>query len=246
MRVDRLRCPPAPRPLATVACAAALCVVSAVSAAQPANEIPADQTVPTLGSCRFHLPDKVTTIVYQAYSGRLHSDFRIPHSTTRVGRHQVIVKKEMSPVFVVLTGGESIQWDLRIQAGAKVAGVYVLGLGDQVVTGVPADVPLGFSIVRVSGSITSDEGQGCPSLSRESMVVDLRSVERVLTSEFGRIIDKLHFAEPVPCPYQECVSSAGSNGSWWARLFGRRRAPNKAQAADVRASGPFLVRSDSP
>jgi hypothetical protein len=240
-----LRCPPAPRRLAQIACAAALAVVSAVSAAQAATQAPADETVPMLGSCRFDLPAKVITIVHQASSGRLHSDFRVPRSTTRVGRHEVIVEKEISPVFVVLTGGESIEWDLRIQSGAKVAGIYVLGLGDQVVTGVPADVRLGFSIVRASGSINSDEGQGCPDLSRERMNLDLRSVERLLSREFGRTIDKAHVAEPIPCPYQECLSIAGQNGSWWARLFGGRRAPTKAQAADVRASGSFVVRNDS-
>ncbi len=245
-RVDRLRGPPAPRRLAKIACAAALCGVSVVSAAQSAEDVPADETIPTLGSCRFDLPDKVTTIVYQAYSGSLHSDFRIPRSIARVGRHEVIVKKEISPVFIVLTGGEPIEWDLQIQSGAKVAGIYVLGLGDQVVTGVPADVRLGFSIVRVGDSINSDEGQGCPHLARESMVLDLRAVERLLSGEFGRTIDKGNFAEPTPCPYRECSSVAGSNGSWWARLFGGRRAPTKAQAADVRASGPFVVRNDTP
>jgi hypothetical protein len=242
----RLRCPPAPRRLAKIAFAAALCVVGAVSAAQAAKVVPADETVPTLGSCRFDLPEKATTILYQAYSGSLHSDFRIPGSTTRVGRHEVVVEKEISPVFVVLTGGESIEWDLRIQSGAKLAGIYVLGLEDQVVTGVPADVRLGFSIVRADGSVNADAGQGCPDLSRERMGLDVRSVERILLSEFGRAIDKAHFAEPMPCPYQECLLTAGSNGSWWARLFGGRRAPAKAQAADVRASGPFVVRNDSP
>jgi hypothetical protein len=202
--------------------------------------------VPTLGSCRFGLPQKVTTIVHQASSGRLHSDFRIPHSTTRVGRHEAVVEKEISPVFVVLTGGEPIEWALRIQPGARVAGIYVLGLGDQVVTGVPADVPLGFSIARDSGSINSDAGQGCPDLARERIGLDLRSVERLLSGAFGRTIDKAHVAEPVACPYQECLSTAGSNGSWWERLFGGRRAPANAQAADVRASGPFVVRNDSP
>src|SRR5262249_49031449 len=244
MRVGRLRCPPAPRRLAKIAFAAALYVLSAVPAAQAANQGSAEETVPTLRACRFSLPDKVTTIVYQASSGRLHSDFRIPESTTRVGRHEVIVKKEMSPIFVVLMGGESIEWDLRIQSGAKVAGIYVLGLGDQVVTGVPAGVPLGFSIVRVGGS--ADEGQGCPDLSRERMGLGRRSVERLLSREFGRAIDNAHFAEPIPCPYQECLSIAGSNGSWWTRLFGGRRAPTKAQGADVRASGPFVVRNDAP
>jgi hypothetical protein len=78
------------------------------------------------------------------------------------------------------------------------------------------------------------------------MGLDLRSVERLLSSEFGRTIDKAYFAEPVPCPYQECLSIAGSNGSWWARLLGGRRAPTKAQAPDVRASGPFVVRNDAP
>ena len=245
-RVDGLRCPPAQR-LATMAFAAALCVVTAVAEAQ-AVEVPANETVPALGSCRFDLPEKATTIVYQAYSGSLHSDFRIPHSTTRVGRHEVIVKKETSPVFVVLTGGESIEWALRIQSGAKVAGIYVLGLEDQVVTGVPADVRLGFSIVRVSGSgsSNSDEGQGCFKLSQETMVLDLRSVERLLSREFGRTIDKLDFAEAASCPYQECSLMAGSSGSWWGRLFGGRHMPTKAQAADVRASGSFVVRNDSP
>jgi len=245
MRVDRLRCAPAPHRPAKMAFAAALCVVSAVSAAQAAEEVPANETVPALGSCRFGLPEKVTTIVYQAYSGSLHSAFRIPHSTARVGRHEVIVKKDVSPVFVVLTGGESIEWALRIPSGAKVAGIYVLGFGDQVVTGVPTDVPLGFSIVRGSGSINSDEGQGCPDLSRDRPGLDLRSVERLLLREFGRTIDKAYVAEPMSCPYQECLT-AGSNDSWWARLFGGRRAPTKAQAADVRASGPFVVRNDSP
>jgi hypothetical protein len=84
------------------------------------------------------------TIVYQASSGSLQSDFHIPHSTKRVGRQEIVVPNETAPVFIVLAGFESIQWNLRVQPGAKIAGVYVLGLADQVITGFQQTCGLAF------------------------------------------------------------------------------------------------------
>ena len=227
----------------------AISLVFAGTAANAGNEAPADETIPTLGSCRFHLPEKVSTIVYQAASGNLQSDFHIPHSTKRVGRQEIVVPNETAPVLIVLAGFESIQWNLRVQPGAKIAGVYVLGLADQVITGVPADVRVGFSVRRIGGDaaeMTLDEGQGCPSLkARNAALYDLKSIETLLSEEFGRQIDKAHIADSPPCPYQECSLLAATGRSWWQHLFGEKRAPSTAHAPDVRASGRFIVRNDA-
>jgi hypothetical protein len=236
--------------LPRLALVTAICLVFAGTAANAGKEAPADETIPTLGSCRFHLPEKVSTIVYQASSGSLQSDFHIPHSTKRVGRQEIVVPNETAPVFIVLAGFESIQWNLRVQPGAKIAGVYVLGLADQVITGVPADVRVGFSVRRIGGDaaeMTLDEGQGCPSLkARNAALYDLKSIETLLSEEFGRQIDKAHVADSPPCPYQECSLLAPAGRSWWQHLFGEKRAASTAHAPDVRASGRFIVRNDAP
>jgi hypothetical protein len=234
--------------LARLALVTAIGLVFAGTAASAGNEAPADETIPTLGSCRFHLPEKVSTIVYQASSGSLQSDFHIPHSTKRVGRQEVVVPNETTPVFIVLAGSESIQWNLRVQTGAKIAGVYVLGLADQVITGVPADVRVGFSVRRIgdAAEMTLDEGQDCPSLkTRNGALYDMKSIETLLSEEFGRQIDKAHVADSPPCPYQECSLLAAGGRSWWQHLFGEKRAASTAHAPDVRASGRFIVRNDA-
>jgi hypothetical protein len=235
--------------LRRLALVTAISLVFAGTAANAGEETPADETIPTLGSCRFHLPEKVSTIVYQASSGSLQSDFHIPHSTKRVGRQEIVVPNETAPVFIVLAGVESIQWNLRVQPGAKIAGVYVLGLADQVITGVPADVRVGFSVRRIAGDaaeMTLDEGQGCPSLkARNAALYDLKSIETLLSEEFGRQIDKAHIADSPPCPYQECSLLAAPGRSWWQHLFGEKRATSTAHAPDVRASGRFIVRNDA-
>jgi hypothetical protein len=240
---------PITRDLSRLALVTAICLVFAGTAANSGNEAPADETIPTLGSCRFHLPEKVSTIVYQASSGSLQSDFHIPHSTKRVGRQEIVVPNETAPVFIVLVGFESIQWNLRVPPGAKIAGVYVLGLADQVITGVPADVRVGFSVRRIAGDaaeMTLDEGQGCPSLkARNAAPYDLKSIETLLSEEFGRQIDKAHVADSPPCPYRECSLLAASGRSWWQQLFGEKRAASAAHAPDVRASGRFIVRNDA-
>ncbi len=175
------RRPPMTCDLPGLALVTAIGLAFAGTAANAGNEAPADETIPTLGSCRFNLPEKVSTIVYQASSGSLQSDFHIPHSTKRVGRQEIVVPSETAPVFIVLAGFESIQWNLRVQLGAKIAGVYVLGLADQVITGVPADVRVGFSVRRTGGDaaeMTLAEGQDCPSLkARNAVLYDLRSIE---------------------------------------------------------------------
>jgi hypothetical protein len=219
--------------LPRLALVTAISLVFAGTAANAGKEAPADETIPTLGSCRFHLPEKVSTIVYQASSGSLQSDFHIPHSTKRVGRQEIVVPNETAPVFIVL---------------AKIAGVYVLGLADQVITGVPADVRVGFSVRRIgdAAEMTLDEGQGCPSLkARNAAFYDLKSIETLLSEEFGRQIDKAHVADSPPCPYQECSLLAAAGRSWWQHLFGEKRAGSTAHAPDVRASGRFIVRNDA-
>jgi hypothetical protein len=234
--------------LPRLALVTAISLVFAGTAANAGKEAPADETIPTLGSCRFHLPEKVSTIVYQASSGSLQSDFHIPHSTKRVGREEIVVPNETAPVFIVLAGFESIQWNLRVQPGAKIAGVYVLGLADQVITGVPADVRVGFSVRRIgdAAEMTLDEGQGCPSLkARNAAFYDLKSIETLLSEEFGQQIDKAYVADSPPCPYQECSLIAAAGRSWWQHLFGEKRAATTARAPDVRASGRFIVRNDA-
>ncbi|MES5484792.1 hypothetical protein QMZ05_18710 [Bradyrhizobium sp. INPA03-11B] len=226
----------------------AMGLVFAGTTANAGSEAPADETIPTLGSCRFHLPESASTIVYQASSGSLQSDFHIPHSIKRVGRQEIVVPNETAPVFIVLAGFESIEWSLRVQPNAKIAGVYVLGLADQVITGVPAGVRIGFSVRRIgdTAEMTSDEGQGCPSLKARNVALsDLRSIETLLSEEFGRQIDKAHVAHPLPCPYRECLLLAKGGRSWWQRLFGETRAASTAHAPDVRASGRFIVRNDA-
>ena len=239
---------PMTRDLPGLALVTAIGLVFAGTAASAGKEAPADETIPTLGSCRFHLPEKVSTIVYQASSGNLQSDFHIPHSTKRVGRQDILVPNETAPVFIVLAGFESIQWNLRVQPGAKIAGVYVLGLADQVITGVPADVRVGFSVQRIgdAAEMTLEEGQGCPSLkARNAALYDLKSIETLLSEEFGRQIDKAHVAHSPPCPYQECSLLAAAGRSWWQHLFGEKPAASTAHAPDVRASGRFTVRNDA-
>jgi hypothetical protein len=217
--------------------------IGSATAANAGKVVPANETIPAIGSCRFDLPETVSTIVYLASSGRDHSDFRIPRNIERVGRQKIVLPHINLPAFVVLSGSEAMQWDLRIRPGAKIAGILVLGIGDQVVTGVPPGVMVGFSIRSNDRRSFSNAGQGCPDLAETNGGFDLKSIERILHEDFKRPIDQGEIVEAMACPYQECRPNPG--GRLWHWLTALFKAPTNPQASDVRASGRFIVRNDA-
>ncbi len=244
MRFSRLlhRQAQALRPGLVRAAALGAAVVGAVTAACAGErDVPAPtETVPKLGSCGFDFSTSVETTVHLVSSGSLRSEYRIPHSIARLGRHVVPVPKEASSTFVVLAGREPVHWDFHVAPGARIAGVLVLGLGHQVVTGVPAGTEVGFSILESDGS--ADEGPNCPHLSAARARFDLRSIEKLLIDEFGRPIDRAEVGAPLPCPYQECTTLGRPRPSLWQRIVDYWTAPGSPQATEVRASGRFIFR----
>ena len=192
---------------------------------------------PDLGSCRFRMPPNATTIAYYTYGGPNSSRYRLFHEpNTYLGRQPVIIPKRETPVFVVLVSYGPTEWDLRIDPGAAVAAVLVLGYQDQIVSNMPAATPIGFSI------FTGEHGSECPTTSSWWANTSLTEVlPRMLNLEFGRRMNEFYNSSHQDCSYFMCERSpkisAQPAPSFWSRLFGEAK-PEGA----VRTSARLVLR----
>jgi hypothetical protein len=204
--------------------------------AAKAGEVKAgDLKAGDLGSCSVFLPPKTTTIVYDTYGGGLPSKYRLlDEPNSHLGRTEITVPKKDSPLFLVLVSYSATEWDLNIQPGAQIKEILVLGYEHQIVSHVPPNTEVGFSIF-VGGA-----GRGCPSGVYWTQG-DLRSkLKPMLNGRFSRGIDEYYSSSSQECVKAGCLGFSKAvkepEGSFWSRLFGPK-APAAPETADsVRAS----------
>jgi hypothetical protein len=212
----------------------AVCLLLAGSIATAAPVV-AQTIEPDLGSCRFGLPKDVTTIVYDSYGGGLDGRYRSVEGGASFGRILFKVPKRDTAVFVVLyTGGG--EWEMLVEPGAELAGVLVLSDSDQVVvTNVPAQTQVGFSIHQDIDGNKGGQGSGCPTGIRyDQMRSDQpTTLRRFMDFEFSRRVHEHHRSnvhafgsyvwpecEFVTCEGRRPPSLAGAAmPGFWSRLF---------------------------
>jgi len=199
-----------------------------------------DLKVGDLGSCSVLLPPKTTTIVYDTYGGGLPSKYRLlDEPTSYLGRTQITVPNRDSPLFLVLVSYSATEWDLNIQPGAQIKEILVLGYEHQIVSHVPPNTEVGFSI------FVGGEGRGCPNGVYWTQG-DLRSkLKPMLNGRFSRRIDEYYSSASQECVKAGCLGFSKAvkepEGSFWSRLFGSK-APAAPEAADsVRASATLQI-----
>lgn len=229
------------------AVAMALTLLAPPSAARAAKLEAGAKRAPQsdLGTCRFNLPKKVTTIVYDTYGGGLPSKYRLeaqPH--TYLGRQEVRIPKRDTPVFLVFSSYGPTEWDLRIDPGAQIAAILVVGTNDQIVSNIPPKTDVAFS------TLASGAGWDCPT-GVTWTDQDLQSKLRpMLDNEFSRPIDEYYRRSSGECVYVGCGGDANWQGkseakpsvSLWSRMFGPSQPPMAKVAGEVRTSGPLLIR----
>ena len=193
-----------------------------------------------LGSCSVFLRPNTTTIVYDTYGGGLPSKYRLlDEPTSYLGRTQITVPKKDSPLFLVLVSYSATEWDLNIQPGAQIKEILVLGYHHQIVSHVPPNMEVGFSIY-VGGA-----GRGCPN-GVYWTEGDLRSkLKPMLNGRFSRRIDEYYSSSSQECVKAGCLGFSKAvkepEGSFWSRLFGSK-APAAPETADsVRASASLQI-----
>ncbi len=224
-----------------VACLAAVSVIGLVldTTIRVPQSIAAEQALPTpdLGSCRFRLPRNSKTIAYYTYGGSQSSKYRLFYEpNTYLGRQPVVIPKREAPLFVVLVSYGPIEWDLRIQPEAEVAGVLVLGYGDQIVSNIPEATSIGFSIY------TGQNGRDCPTSSSWWASKSLTEVlPPMLEREFSRSLNEYYNSGYEDCSYFMCERSpkiaVQPAASFWSRLFGAAKPEGV-----VRTSARLIVR----
>ena len=197
-----------------------------------------------LGSCSVYLPPKTTTIIYDTYGGGLPSKYRLldePNSS--LGRAEITVPKKDAPLFLVLVSYSATEWDMNIQPGAQIAEILVLGHHHQIVSHVPPNAEVGFSIY-VGGT-----GRGCPNdvyWTDHDLPSKLRPM---LNGRFSRRIDEYYRSSSEECVKAGClgfskaVKEAG--GSFWSRLFGSKASAAPETAGSVRASASLQICGES-
>jgi hypothetical protein len=205
-----------------------------------------------LGSCRFELPKEKTTLVYDGSGGSQKSRFStIDEDGERrsFGRLEIKIPNRNTPLFVVLFSGGATEWDMIIEPGADIAGILVLAEGDQVVSNVPAQTTLGFSIKDVG------QGPGCPDgIHFDQMGNRQWPLRRMLDYEMSTRIDEYFSSNThanTPGPWPECayISCFGErlhrpnmpSPSIWSRVFGSSP-KSGAEAGTIRTSGTVHVR----
>lgn len=227
------------KPFVVVVVAALLGMAAlvAVPALAAADEPPA----PNLGSCWLNLPKDVTTIIYYTYGGSKASRYRLFHEQdTNLSRQPIVVPKRDKPLFIVLVSYGPTEWDLRIDPGAEVAGALVLGYRDQIVSNLPANTRLGFSI------FTGGNGHDCPT--RKSWWGDdLKALSPMLNAEFSHYPNEQYNSGYEDCSYFLCERSgkiADKPGpSFWARMFGSAKAEEEAPKTNgvIRTSARLIL-----
>jgi hypothetical protein len=188
-----------------------------------------------LGSCSVFLPPKTTTIVYDTYGGGLPSKYRLlDEPTSYLGRTEITVPKKDSPLFLVLVSYSATEWDMNIQPGAQIAEILVLGYHHQIVSHVPPNTEVGFSIY-VGGA-----GRGCPNgvyWTDHDLPSKLRPM---LSGRFSRRIDEYYRSSSEECVKAGCLGFSKAvkepGGSFWSRLFGSKAPAVPETAGSVRAS----------
>lgn len=185
-----------------------------------------------LGSCRFHLPPETKTIVYGVYTGGLRSTLRLVDEGHQIKRVEVRVPKKDVPLFVVLTAYDPVEWDLKIDDGASIAGVLVMGFHHQAVSNLPPDIRVGFT-TRLSGP-----GSECPKplYAYGRGGEDYQKLTRLLSNEFSRSVDEFYGSYGADCLYKGCVVSAPRQRTFWQALFGSGSAVAARPQFPVQAS----------
>ena len=185
-----------------------------------------------LGSCRFHLPRDAKTIVYGVYTGGLRSSLRLVDEGHQIKRVEVRVPKKDEPLFVVLSAYDPVEWDLKIDDGAVIAGILIMGFHHQAVRNLPPEVRFGFT-TRLSGP-----GSECPkplyAYSRGSE--HYHELTRLLSDEFSRSVDEFYGSYGADCLYKRCTPSTPPQRSFWQSLFGGAPAEVTKREYPIQAS----------
>ncbi|MES5484791.1 hypothetical protein QMZ05_18705 [Bradyrhizobium sp. INPA03-11B] len=221
---------------------AALVSMAALVTAPPSPALAAAEELPapSLGSCWLSLPKDVATIVYYTYGGSKPSRYRLFHEQdTHLGRQPITVPKRDKPLFIVLVSYGPTEWDLRIDPGAQVAGALVLGYRDQIVSNLPANVRLGFSI------FTGGVGRDCPAR-KTWWGDDMKALSTMLYTEFSHYPNESYNSAHEDCSYFLCERSGKvadkPKPSFWARLFGSAKAEEQApKTGDVTRTSARLI-----
>ena len=193
-----------------------------------------------LGSCSVFLRPNTTTIVYDTYGGGLKSKYRLlDEPNSYLGRTEITVPKKDSPLFLVLVSYSATEWDMNIQPGAQIAEILVLGYDHQIVSHVPPNTEVGFSIY-VGGA-----GRGCPNGVYWTDHDLPSSLRPMLNGRFSRRIDEYYGSSSEACVKAGCLGFSKAvkepGGSFWSRLFGSK-APAAPETADsVRASASLQI-----
>ena len=196
-----------------------------------------------LGSCSVSLPPKTTTIVYDTYGGGLESKYRLlDEPDSYLGRTEITVPKKDSPLFLVLVSYSATEWDMNIQPGAQIKEILVLGRHHQIVSHVPPNTEVGFSIY-VGGA-----GRDCPNdvyWTDHDLPSKLRPM---LNVRFSRRIDEYYRSSSQECVKAGCLGFSKAvkepGGSFWSRLFGSKAPAAPETANSVRASASLRTRTE--
>jgi hypothetical protein len=194
-----------------------------------------------LGSCRFRMPRETQTIVYGSYGGGLTSQLDLEGETHKVRRIEIRVPKKDAPLFLVMTAYDPVEWDLKIDAGAEIAAVLVMGYHNQAIRHLPEGVPHAFSTYK------SGPGAECPkAIYAYNRGADFDALRKMLNLEFSRSVDEFHTGSSAQCLYKGCVVSKPPAASFWQTLFGSAQsAADRRPQPPVRATTRVVDRSDS-
>jgi hypothetical protein len=201
------------------------------------------------GSCRFHLPDHVLTLVYDTYGGGAKSKYRLADaSKARLGRQAIRVPKKDAPIFLILSAYDPTEWDLRIEPGAEITAILAIGYHEQIVSNVPPNAEIGFS------SYSGDAGVDCPKDVNWDQDL-LAKLNPMLDREFSRTVETHYSASSGKCEMMACgddghfaTNEPGAvtapPGSFWSRLFGAKAPPPPTPTGSgiVRSSAPYIAR----
>jgi len=62
--------------------------------------------------------------------------------THKYGKVTVFVAPQNRPIALLLTAYESVEWQIELEPGAEIATVYLNGYHEQMVSGLPAHIPI--------------------------------------------------------------------------------------------------------
>lgn len=141
---------------------------------------------PAQDPCTFaqlHLPDGAEILAAGGYQGRSTS-FQIDQSNDPATVFDVIVNKTTRPVALMLGAYSPSIWRLQWTEGTQILAVLVSGYSKQIITGLPASVPV----------INSSRGSACPHF--YYVTEDQKSaLNPVAKKVFGRAVDLIHYSD---------------------------------------------------